>query len=514
MLLSIISIFFITWLCYSWGAFILNVTKFYREFDADSFFWNTITGFCIILFIATVASLFLPLGSINVQLALLIPAIIFNRKQPEFFKHLKSALPNINILRVLLFCMLLLSLAMHSWTINHPDTLDYHQETIGWISRLKAITGLAYINHRFGYGGSWYIMCSLFSFHFAEFKALTFINIAVPVWFMLFFLKKADENWNKKNFVSTSIILAILLCFLVFSLLRLTLVSASPDFIASLFILLIFYYTLTGGKNLYFLSLLSATAIVIKLFALPIVMILALQSLLQIKKKPVRTLLAALLFITLISPFIARNIITTGYAIFPHPALLVTNNPHTLPAERVQHEKDYIKAYNRFPVNYSDQREVKRVATLPLNEWIPKWWTTKTITDKIFLTICFVSFITLLILTKRIIRERRPELLFCVITTFCGVLFWFYNAPEIRLGGGYLLAMPVLVILSFSGVNESFKKITFRVTQIATLMLILVITLYTAYRFVYYCDSESLISPKGSAVQIQYNEERLNKIPY
>ena len=403
---------------------------------------------------------------------------------------------------------------MHSWIINHPDTVDYHAETIGWINRSKAIPGLSFLNHRIGYGGNWYVVSSLFSFYFLGSNALTFINLVVPLWFIGFFVKKAEEYQKKEVAVSLIIIFVLILSFIVFSFIRLTFISASPDYVTSLFILLIVYYLLSGGNNVFILVLLIATAITFKLFALPLIVFLIIHSISELFKENLKkVILSTIFFILILSPFVARNIITTGYVIFPYPELQIKSARFTLPLETAEHEKAYIKAYNRIPVDYSDHYEVKRVATLSIRDWVPVWWEKKTFADKILLLICLVSVLSLLISIKKIISRGEYVLLYCIATTLSGILFWFCYAPEIRLGGGFLLAAPALAILSYKKTGQSTNFIIQKFTRVITILLTIVLFLYSIYRFAYYFDENSLLYPKGVTQKVSYSAERLKLIP-
>lgn len=514
MLLSIIIVIYISWVCHSFGCLINKILQFKSANLPELFFWKAVLGFCAIIFFASVASLFIPLGGYEIHLILLLLSLTISFRNFSFFTDLKAFVPRNFVFIALLIVTALLALVMHSWFINHPDTVEYHAETIGWINRSKAIQGLSFLNHRIGYGGNWYVVSSLFSFHFAGLNALTFINIVVPLWFISFFVKKAEEYQKKEGAVSFIIIMIFILSFLVFSFIRLTFISASPDYITSLFILLILYYLLSGCNNIYILVLLIATAITIKLFALPLIVFLIIYSLRELMKGNLKkVIISTIFFIIILSPFVARNIIITGYAIFPYPELQIKNAKFTLPPETAEHEKAYIKAYNRIPVDYNNSYEVKKVANFPIKEWVPIWWNNKPLADKIFLLISLTSVLALVVLIKKIIARGEYVLLYCIITTLSGIVFWFYYAPEIRLGGGFLLAAPALAILSYKKTGQSTNFIIQKFTRVITILLTIVLFLYSIYRFAYYFDESSLLYPKGVTQKVSYSVERLKLIP-
>src|SRR5204863_8228484 len=113
---------------------------------------------------------------------------------------------------------------------------------------------------------------------------------------------------------------------------RLTATSASPDFIAAIFILIIIYLLLEkelkhlDSSNWLLVAFLSLVAVTIKLSVAPILLVAIVPALLGLMKRTIK-LFFTILFISIIvlSPFIARNIITTGYIVFPSTDIDVAN---------------------------------------------------------------------------------------------------------------------------------------------------------------------------------------------
>jgi len=507
MLITLLAWIYISFLSWMWGIlflqYIKKITK--SELQLPHFSIICIIGLSAITVIAGILSLLIPLGEWWVQFLFILPCLIlfFKRDSPAFFSALKKEFQNLSMLSgILLSVCLLLILVMSTWTIIHPDTLGYHAQTIQWIEKYKAVPGLVHLHVRFGYQGFWFVDSALFGFSFTGKEGITFLNTTVLFWFFIFIINRINFNFFRRGKKVFGLFWIVLLVINMWSYtqVRLTATSASPDFIATLFILSVIYLLLEKNtKHLaapYWLmvSLLSLVAVTIKLSVAPILLIVAVPVLLSLVKRKIK-LFFTILFISAItlSPFIARNIITSGYIVFPSASIDITNPDWKYNKELTINEKNYITAYakNKGVVTKDEIDLVNKMSPI---EWVPEWWQNRSIADKTTIILMILSFFAALLSIKKIIQSGFISILI-LTTLLSGIIFWFINAPDPRFGFGPILGLiAVVVYLIFKE-----KEIFVGKTVLAAILLVasIIVLAYTGYRFINFFSKEQLLTPLG-----------------
>jgi hypothetical protein len=389
-------------------------------------------------------------------------------------------------------------LTMSVWDITHPDTLGYHAQTILWSEKYKAIPGLAHLHVRYGYQSLWFTLCAFFNLNFLGTNQITFLNTAVLLWFLIFVIQKAAESLKKNNISNTLLWLLLLSTSLwSYTQVRLTATSASPDFIATLYCWLIVYLIITYKKPVYLqlAFLLSFVALTIKLSAAP-VLLFALYALLKqiyLKKwRPALWLTATAAGIFL--PFIARNIISSGYIIFPLPAIDIVSTDWKYNKERTSDEKNFIKAYARISTT-REKAEVDAINKMHLTEWIPKWWKGKSSADKLILSLSALLCLIFVFSIKWINRQMDRDDKYALAFTALGLIFWLFNAPDPRFGFGFIIPFCAIILLQLSAhfSVHSNLKLAFALGG----FIILLVGGYTTYRLVYYFQLQQIVKPAG-----------------
>jgi hypothetical protein len=507
MLTTLLVWFYISFLCWSWGSFFIasinKITK--EELSLPHFSFVCLIGLSLITVIAGWLSLFIPLGNWWIQLLFLLPAIFFlnQRHSRSFLKVLKKQISDLHILSLLfLLASLLVILLMASWKIVHPDTLGYHAQTIQWIEKYKAVPGLTHLHVRFGYQGFWFVDNALFSFNFTGIDGITLLNSTALFWFFIFVVDRINHNLIKEGNRLIGLCWFLLLSMSMWSYtqVRLTATSASPDFIAALFVLAIVYILLERNVKHFtasdwlLVSFLSLVALTIKLSAAPIVLIPFAAGILILIKRKVRLLLVLFSFSILIfAPFITRNIITSGYALFPSTAIDVVNPDWTYGKQLTVKEKDYITAYAKKQGVITNE-EIDTVNKMSIAEWMPGWWAQRSKADKTILILLLISFLTSLIMIKKIIRSGFI-VLFSLSTMLIGIIFWFINAPDPRFGFGAILGfISIISNLIFRDrvitIPKNLITLLFMVTTALTLA-------YAGHRNNNFFEADQLLKPLG-----------------
>jgi hypothetical protein len=391
---------------------------------------------------------------------------------------------------------------MSSWTIVHPDTLGYHAQTMQWIEKYKAVPGLVHLHVRFGYQGLWFVDCALFSFSFAGTEGITFLNSTVLLWFFIFMINRIDLNFFKQGNKIYGILWIVFLMLSIWSYtqVRLTATSASPDFIATLFILAVIYLLIERDQkhltasHWLLVAFLSLVAVTIKLSVAPILLIAIAPALLSLFSRKIKMFFAVLAMSTItFTPFIARNIITSGYVVFPSTIIDVANVDWKYSNELTVNEKNYITAYAK-KQGVATKEEIDAVNKMNPSEWLPDWWQNRSTADKAIMLLLVFSFLASFLFIKRIIRSGFIPIL-VLITMVAGIIFWFMNAPDPRFGFGSILGF--IGIIAYLILNR--KEIPINKSLLLSIMVITIggVLAYTGYRFINFFSKDQILSPLG-----------------
>lgn len=504
MALTVLAWFYITILCWTWGDFIINILQFRCKEKVQLHYTLTcFTGMSAIAVVAGFLSLQLALSNIFAQALIIIPALIYlltKRRLRVLANECRAQLESLPFsLLLLLGISVLMMLVMSVWEITHPDTLGYHAQLILWIEKYKAIPGLVNLHVRYGYQSLWFVLCAFFNLNFLGSGHVMFINTTVLFWYMLFVVQQLNESIKTKRLLHGVLWLFLLAISLwSYTQVRLTATSASPDFIATLYCWLLVYLFISYRSSFYLqlVFLLSVAAITIKLSAAPVLLFavyaLAKQFHLK-KKKAVLFLMLTGIFIML--PFLVRNLITSGYSIFPSPVPDLAAFDWKYDKERTRDEKDFIKAYAKVSTDRSKQH-IKLINEMPLQQWLPRWWQSKSPADKLILATALLCLFFFLLFAKRMIRQMDTQTRVALLLIMIGLLFWFFNAPDPRFGFGFIIPFCAIILLHGSSFFHIYGN-KFRPAVAVAGLLALLAGGYTAYRLRYYFKAGQIVQPAG-----------------
>lgn len=527
MLITLFAWLYISFSCAVWGKAILHSLQKIVARDRVSGLHSGfvfLLGLCGITIFGSLFSLFLPVGSWPFQLVLLLSTIFFfflgNTR--NFFGDLKKQFKYFHpALVFLLFCCVVMLLVMSTWTITHPDTLTYHAQTIQWIEKYKAVPGIANLHIRYGYQGLWFVSCAIFSFRFINLHALTFINSTILVWYFFFVIQKINENLlSDKNKIAGFLWLALAaISILSYTQVRLTATSASPDFIASLFVWAVFFLLLekkaNGQQNIQWILIIlfSSFAITLKLSVLPIILAVLYAAYKLIQKKQLRSfIISCILSILIFFSYLSRNVISSGYLLFPSPYPDIVNVDWKVDHAQTRLERDYIRAYAMSPVEHTEEK-IRGNLTMTLHEWVPKWWANQSLADKVSILFTVLAFVVLLLNTKTIIHSGE-HIKSALIISMAGCFFWFTQAPDPRFGFGFIIGFPAIVISTILPESLKIGKLLLgKMLILCVVIFSLIIAAYSVYRFKNFFASQQIVQPLGID-KISFRTIRCNSIDF
>lgn len=509
MLLIGIAILYISLVCWTWGFSTLNLLKKITQSDNTntlSFSITSLVGLILIAFFATLLSLFFPLGSIYIQLFLLTLTLLL-LLQKKIVANFRKHIANIKLINkgviLLFFLSILLCMVMGSWEMNHPDTLAYHSQIILWIEKYKAVPGLVHLHSRFGLQSGWFVCNALFSFNFTGNGSYNYLNITILAWYLYFIFSKINACF----FVQASPYKGFLWIAMLglnlwsYTQVRLTATSASPDFIATICIWAVFYLIVTAaeqqnkGLHWVIVILLITFSLTIKLSTIPLALIYVYSIYrLAFLQKFKLVFLAIILSLIMVIPMAIRNVITSGYALFPTTMGDFLKVDWKYDSHKTAVLENYVTAFARTE-SASNESEIIRVNGMEWSQWVPTWWENRAIADQSIILLLVISIIFSLLFFKKITRSSA-DFKIALITAIAGIVFWFIKAPDPRFGFGFILAFTGL-LCSYSSYPITESK-SFRKIMLFSLVCFgVLLGSYISYRFIYYFDKQQLISPAG-----------------
>jgi hypothetical protein len=363
------------------------------------------------------------------------------------------------------------------------DTGLYHAQNIRWIETYPLVPGLGNLHDRLAFNSNWLLVSALFSFSFLGFSGFHSLGALLVLLVAAFSLHKFDRLLKGENTLSNAA--AILVVFLLRRIFSLELPAPGTDLPAALLVWLIFLIGMekiedcSAAKLDYktlSLLLLSTFALTIKVSVLPVLLLPAYFMFRAVRTRKLAALLtgagaAALVLI----PWLGRNMVISGYLVYPLPATAWFHLDWAIPTSQAQETADTITSWARLAGGKSEE-----VLNLPLTAWVPLWvQNLETLDRQILFGLGAGSILLLLFTLAAFFRTRKlPEALsrYAVFyfTALVGIGFWFFQAPHFRFGYGFLgIYLCLLAAPIFQWVASNSKRLRLGLSMLALAALLL-----------------------------------------
>lgn len=439
---------FISWLCI-FTVFITSghiITSVYEKIAGhrekygvtDTF----ITGMCITSVLLCILSLFFAVDHYILS-ALLAGSLLYwcfsFRCLSKIVKEIKYNLFNNNKL-LLLACFLLGIgfLLFPVWTFSVKlDPFIYHYNNVMWNETYPVVKGLANLDEKFGFNSAYFLLQSCFSLRFL------FGETIVGVQSLLAFTIAAHYLYGivKSNFDLKNIGLFLIYFILIF-VVRNDLTEPSTDIIPTLVIFYLFSKIIISADSIktdtLFYVLIPVVIMTFKLSSSLVlfVSIWAIYILIRNRDYKAVTSIIALSVIILI-PWLIRNVMLSGYLVFPLYELDLFSVDWKVPVEIVKLQKDFIH-------DYATHKALVIIYTFDIkNETL------------LLLIACSIAILACI---YHIIRKRESDKIIIFSVLIVNILFWALSAPDIRFGYGYIFAMIFLGVYFSLPYKLSIRK--------------------------------------------------------
>ncbi|MBR5597814.1 MAG: hypothetical protein IKW30_10460 [Lachnospiraceae bacterium] len=329
----------------------------------------------------------------------------------------------------------------------HFDSGLYHAQAIRWIEEYGVVPGLANLHCRLAYNSSAFTLTALYSMEFLVGQSLHTVAGFMAMVLCGKGFSVVQVFWRKK--VKVSDFLKVAMLFYI-SIIYSEMMSPASDYFAMLFL---FYIVLRwveleeeGEKNIASYSLLCvllAVTVTVKLSAAIMLLMVLKPAVILIKEKRYGQIALYLsMGIVAMFPYLARNIILSGWLVYPFPGIDLFSLDWKIPAGEAAYDAEEIKVYAKGMTDVL----LKDISIL---EWLPKWFSALKGLEKIWVLSSVVSMMAggLFALWVWIKKETKYKgLLFVEVVMIAGYLFWQIGTPLVRYGYIYILAFPFFTI--------------------------------------------------------------------
>ena len=458
MLLNIINWIYIVAVLFSIGSAALKICDG-KKYSIDviisvgmclcTIYAETFSIFCKVAAIAT-------LGIISIAVLSLIYArdnivVALSEAKEKFVGFQKYK--KIAIGLIIFLCLILASLTPIS-----ADDYGYHIGSIQWINYYGIVKGLGNLHFRFAFNSAFLCLQALFNWEFFLNYPLHGMNaLSVCLLFVYCIVFFGDFDGIKTRFKTSDFIRFSYLVYWVYE--SGSLIGVDTDPLAMIFLMYIFLKCVEiveiisdkgPEKNreidnsiCYVLGLLSVFSVTLKLSAGALLIFWVAALILIVLKKDIKRLLVYLICSGLITiPFVVRNVILSGYLIFPMESLNILHVDWKIPYEKVVGTLKDIVIWGMSTQNLIGQLSKDEVYNLSLYKAMPIWYTAQLKFWKALIPILIIVGLAgvirlVLALIKREMIEKY--MLFPYFACFICIIFWISSAPAIRFGGVLLL---------------------------------------------------------------------------
>lgn len=433
-------------------------------------------------------SLFLPCNH-YILVALLIICTIyswFQRQRIETFwhftqnkikigRHKKYILP----LTITIICVLLLSI----WGSQGSfDAFYYHFQNIRWIEEYKIIPGLANLEDRYGFNSNYLLLSSIFTFRFLNDYAIYPLHSVIYLWLFTWLAIEIIKN----NYDLKRVLALFFLAMLYFLSAKDSLGTTSTDVVSALCIFYLSVKTILYPSSLKkeFLLYMALACVIVtfKLSAAPFAILAIIPLIYSIRKKEFPALMiTSIVCFLIIALWITRNIIISGYLIYPLYEVNLFDFDWQVPIEVAKEQRNFIKEAGNW-IHHRNTWILNSFRSFSIPQMLIslKGLTPQIIEisgiilSSIFSYLAFASIIVVGSLT--LFKKMRIEYFLLYGLLYVGIIFWWYSAKDFRFGSGVIIS--TLLITFVLLVGNIRKRIVAKSIYTGTIILMLTFSLY------------------------------------
>ena len=318
--------------------------------------------------------------------------IIKNRLLDFSICKLFGSIENNTIFKIVLgICIVFGMASITSTQATFYDSGLYHAQAIRWLEEYGIVKGLGNFHNRFAYNSAFLPLQALFSFKWHFGRSLHTVNGFFCCFAVLYAI--LSSNVVQKKQIRLSDLFKLAGIVYVFDQ-RSAISSPNTDMMA----LLMAWYIITKWQvfiendikepaGYIFLSILSVFTVTLKLSCAMLVFLSIYPLIMLCRKREYKTILSSvILCITVVIPWLIRNVIISGYLLYPYEQIDVFSVDWKMPASVLQYDRREIMVWGR---NLKDVSKYD----YSLCQWMPGWFGSQNLLHKMI----FIAAIAALI---------------------------------------------------------------------------------------------------------------------
>jgi hypothetical protein len=487
LLLKITIFGFFLSLLYGWLFEFIFIRYFRLSDDHDNHFAVTaLLGVALLAGLLGIWSCFSKIDAFTVHVFSILALLSLPVSGRYVFVRLKYAFRQISSLGLLswlaFIVIFIYALYMAAASTLTYDTGLYHAQSIRWIESYPVIPGLANLHDRLGFNSNLFLLAAFWGFADEGWFAYQVPGLVIFASLLIYCLYLVDRS--RRAFALSGVVAAGFLFYLLVEKgIIVWFVSPTADLSSTFLSWTIFLLAMEKleSADLTQLDLRTMTIFTLGLFdmsvkvsAVPILLI-SLYFLWKIKPRfPLRNLAWLALFgVIIFLPWLVRNVIISGYLVFPFYQLDILHVDWKVPYETARHAAEVVTSWGRIP--YGDPA---LVIAMKFSQWLPEWYRTLPPADFCLINSTLTVSIVLgvFMVLDHSIRSRAGRYGVVYVALIVWFFYWFIQSPSPRFGYGFLVT---LLFMICSLLMEYFLSKVKLPTNVFILLMQVVLILYT-----------------------------------
>lgn len=440
----------------SFGDFLIAVyNKLCKQNEQYGLTDTFLLGMCLTLIPLSISSFWLPSNHYVLLVYLLLSIFYWFIKKERFYSYFaraKASSKGLSFYEIIFFVVPVVGfLVVILWQIGVFDSLYYHQQNIRWNEEFAVVPGLGNIEHRFGFNSNYLLLSAIFSFRFLFAEAVYSLHVLVLVYVICWIIKEIIQSgYELKRIALLFVFIGYIFTFAY--TFTATSTDAIPNTVSFYLIAMLLLYTERLKKNALFFILVPASLITFKLTIIPLVLLSLYVFVLFVKKRDYKAILFASVVAGLVVVlWLIRNVIITGYLIFPMHEIDLFSVDWKVPKYVPIEERDFILSC---ALRIFD--DIFWIFTLlKVGETSLKDFIAHGVTYFSMIASAVVSpLVVLYCLLKKKYINKIVYLVYFV--TVLILLVWYKGGPDPRFIGGTLYAMVFLVVFLLLSTQKEY----------------------------------------------------------
>jgi len=443
-----------SWAWIGGAAFLCGFAVLQRGFYKDNFMDKgadkyILTGLCLLTAYAQILSLFDGIGGMYptgiLIAACLLILVCFHRELRLYMLQLVKNLKWHHILTIAV--VVIYSAAMASYRPAQYDTDLYHAQAIRWIEQFGVVKGLGNLHNRLAYNSSFFCLQALFGMKFFVNRSLHSMNGFITALMLVYGILGCRFLQGRRPAMSDFFRMG-LIWFLGLLSTVYNISSSGSDLLAQALLLYIcaewagLLERHADAAEFGILCVLAVWAVTIKMSVAMLVLLALYPAANLIKEKRWKQVcLLTGMGMVVALPFLARNVVISGYLLYPFEKLDLFSVDWKMPASVVASDSLEIRAWGRGMTEQADYNA-------PLSQWLPKWYGDLSAGYAVLLWIslaCIPAAIGYTVYSVRRKTEWGGQIIL-LWSCIAGMIVWFATAPLVRYGLEYFLLLPLFFL--------------------------------------------------------------------